>query len=318
MKNLLRSFLCTVPLIAALNANAQVPSYVPTTGLVAWYPFNSNGNDASNHNNTLGNYGATFVADRFGTAAAAASFNGSSNWLQITAPSFTFSQTGQFTYSVWEKKSTQPLAGIALMNGNNTSANFISIVQGPSDVQFGCNKQQSAWIWTTCPDTIGAWMHVVATYNNGVMNLYRDGMLQSSTNFTYTGTTAANMGFYVGRGFAGGYYAGLLDDVGVWTRALTQLEITALYNSTTTGLNDINANQSYSVFPIPSKGNVNVKLNNTFVGKQFDIVDQLGKIISTGTIDNEIVAVNLSNFAAGVYYFETSDKAVKGLKMVKE
>ena len=79
MKNLLRSFLCTVPLIAALNANAQVPSYVPTTGLVAWYPFNSNGNDASNHNNTLGNYGATFVADRFGTAAAAASFNGSSN-----------------------------------------------------------------------------------------------------------------------------------------------------------------------------------------------------------------------------------------------
>lgn len=161
-------------------------------------------------------------------------------------------------------------------------------------------------------------MHVVATYNNGVMNLYRDGVFQSTTNFTYTGTTAVNMPFYVGRGFAGGYYAGLLDDVGVWTRALTQFEITALYNSTTTGLSNNNANQSYNVFPIPSKGNVNVKLNNTFVGKQFNIVDQLGKIISTGTIDNETVAVDLSNYAAGVYYFETSDKSVKGLKLVKE
>jgi hypothetical protein len=318
MKKNILNLLCALPLIAALNANAQVPSYVPTTGLVAWYPFNGSGNDASNHNNTLGNYGATFVADRFGTPTAAASFNGSSNWLQINAPSFTFSQTGQFTYSVWEKKSVQPLAGIALMNGNSTAGNFISIIQGASEVQFGTNKQQSAWVWTTCPDTIGAWMHIVATYNNGVMNLYRDGVFQSTTTFTYASTTAANLPFYVGRGFGGGYFAGLLDDVGVWTRALTQLEITALYNSTTTGLNDINANQSYSVFPIPSKGNVTVKLNNTFVGKQFNVVDQLGKIISTGTIDNETVSVDLSNFASGVYYFETSDKTVKGLKLIRE
>jgi Concanavalin A-like lectin/glucanases superfamily/Secretion system C-terminal sorting domain len=318
MKKNILSLLCALPLIAALNANAQVPSYVPTTGLVAWYPFNSNGNDASNHNNTLGNYGATFVADRFGNPAAAASFNGSSNWFQINAPSFTFAQGGQFTYSVWEKKSTQPLAGIALMNGNNTAGNFISIIQGPTEVQFGCNKQQSAWIWTTCPDTIGAWMHIVVTYNNGVMNLYRDGMLQSSTNFTYTGTTATNMPFYVGRGFGGGYYAGLLDDVGVWNLALSPLQVTALYNSVTTGLDNITKNQEYSVFPIPSKGNVNVKLNNTFVGKQFNIVDQLGKIISTGTIDNETVSVDLSNYAAGVYYFETTDKSIKGLKIVRD
>jgi hypothetical protein len=318
MRKMLRKLLFCLPLFAVFTANAQVPSYVPTTGLVAWYPFNSNGNDASNHNNTLGNYGATFVADRFGNPAAAASFNGSSNWFQINAPSFTFSQGGQFTYSVWMKKSVQPLAGIALMIGTNTAGNFISIIQGATEVQFGTNKQQSAWIWLTCPDTIGAWMHIVATYNNGVMSLYKDGVFQSSSNFTYTGSTAVNMPFYVGRGINGGYYAGLLDDVGVWNLALSPLQVTALYNSVTTGLDNVTKNQEYSVFPIPSKGNVSVKLNNNFIGKQFNVVDQLGKVITTGSIENETVAVDLSNVAAGVYYFETSDKSVKGLKIVKE
>jgi hypothetical protein len=216
------------------------------------------------------------------------------------------------------KKSVQPLAGIALMIGTNTAGNFISIIQGATEVQFGTNKQQSAWIWLTCPDTIGAWMHIVATYNNGVMSLYKDGVFQSSSNFTYTGSTAVNMPFYVGRGINGGYYAGLLDDVGVWNLALSPLQVTALYNSVTTGLDNVTKNQEYSVFPIPSKGNVSVKLNNNFIGKQFNVVDQLGKVITTGSIENETVAVDLSNVAAGVYYFETSDKSVKGLKIVKE
>ena len=31
----------------SLVAHAQVPDYVPTEGLVAWYPFNGNANDES-------------------------------------------------------------------------------------------------------------------------------------------------------------------------------------------------------------------------------------------------------------------------------
>jgi hypothetical protein len=36
-----------------LNLSAQVPDYVPTDGLVAWYPFNGNGEDSSNNGNDL-------------------------------------------------------------------------------------------------------------------------------------------------------------------------------------------------------------------------------------------------------------------------
>ena len=34
-----------------LNLSAQVPDYVPTDGLVAWYPFNGNANDESGNGN---------------------------------------------------------------------------------------------------------------------------------------------------------------------------------------------------------------------------------------------------------------------------
>ena len=35
---------------------AQVPSYVPTNGLVAYYPFNGNANDVSSNGNNGINY----------------------------------------------------------------------------------------------------------------------------------------------------------------------------------------------------------------------------------------------------------------------
>ena len=37
-----------------LNLSAQVPDYVPTDGLVAWYPFNGNANDESGNGNDGG------------------------------------------------------------------------------------------------------------------------------------------------------------------------------------------------------------------------------------------------------------------------
>ena len=43
MKNLITA----ICLISSLNYQAQVPSYVPTNGLVGWWPFNGNANDES-------------------------------------------------------------------------------------------------------------------------------------------------------------------------------------------------------------------------------------------------------------------------------
>ena len=73
MKHLLTLALCCV---MAFSAHAQIPSYVPTNGLVGWWPFNGNANDESGNGNHGTVNGATLAADRFGNAGKAYSFDG--------------------------------------------------------------------------------------------------------------------------------------------------------------------------------------------------------------------------------------------------
>ena len=55
---------------------AQVPNYVPTNGLVAFWPFNGNANDASGNGNNGAVNGATLTTDRNGNANSAYNFDG--------------------------------------------------------------------------------------------------------------------------------------------------------------------------------------------------------------------------------------------------
>ena len=49
----------------SLNSFSQVPTYVPTNGLVGWWGFNGNANDESVNGNDGVNSGATLTTDRF-------------------------------------------------------------------------------------------------------------------------------------------------------------------------------------------------------------------------------------------------------------
>ncbi|MEN9332790.1 MAG: hypothetical protein RLZZ94_1880 [Bacteroidota bacterium] len=309
-------------LIAIFASNilfAQVPSYVPTTGLLAWYNFNGTGANANNASlNTLANYGASFVPDRFGNVNAAAYVDGlGTQWMQLLTPSFTFSQTGGYTISVWVKKSVQSSSGVVIMSGNTTATNFITNIQGNNGVQFGACKQQSPWTWLNCTDTIGAWMHLVGTYSNTKMKLYRDGVLMDSTTFTATGTTAVNQPLWIGRGPSGNYYTGVFDDIGIWNRSLTQAEVTALFNSqTTTGLNNQEKNQAV-VFPNPTKDVVSIQLNLS-IDKSYIITNVEGKRMSEGVINSNDFKVDLTEFPKGIYYLNLVDGSVGAIKLVKE
>ena len=59
--------------IATMAQN--VPNYVPTNGLVGWWPFNGNVNDESGNGNNGTVSGATLAIDRFGDANSAYNFS---------------------------------------------------------------------------------------------------------------------------------------------------------------------------------------------------------------------------------------------------
>ena len=215
--------------VVGFTARAQTPSYVPGNGLLGWWPFNASPNDQSSNGNHFTNNGATNAPDRFGAANAAYQFNGTSSFLINSAFSHTFSDTGDFSVSIWVKKASTS-SGVAMMSGTTAAGNFIWLVQGgASNMTFGTNKQQQAWFYVSTPFSVNVWTHYVGTYSGQVMRFYKNGVLVGTLNYTHTGTTQANLPLYVGRGVSGTYFNGVLDDIGVWSRALSDAEIGALY-----------------------------------------------------------------------------------------
>lgn len=79
MKRLLT--LCA--LLTGLTTQAQLPSYVPTDGLVGYWGFNGNANDESGNGNDGVVNGATLTEDRDGNPNAAYSFDGTDDRIEL-------------------------------------------------------------------------------------------------------------------------------------------------------------------------------------------------------------------------------------------
>ena len=82
MKSTIKFLLFTVIVFTfTSNVFSQVPNYVPTNGLVGYWPFNGNANDESGNGNNGTVNGATLTTDRFGSANSAYSFDGINDYI---------------------------------------------------------------------------------------------------------------------------------------------------------------------------------------------------------------------------------------------
>lgn len=297
---------------------AQIPGYVPTNNLLAWYPFDNNSNDLSGNNNNAVNNNVTFIDDRNGIPNAAGSFNGTNTWLEVATPSFTFASTDSFSYSFWINKDVQPAAGIILMVASGVSDNFISLIQGQNLIQFGTNKQQSPWIWTSCAHTLNVWDHYVATYNAGIMNLYKNGIFESTNTFTYTNVLTSNLPLYIGKGITGGFFNGAIDDIGIWGRALSTQEINDLYNSTVTLQSEITQTPKFKLSSNVASDYILLNSTSSYEKSlSFNIIDINGKIVHQGSISGSSHKINIENFSQGLYLVNLLDESNTKLKFYK-
>lgn len=79
----MKKLLLLLTLLISINCLGQVPGYVPTDSLVAWYSFNGNANDETSNGNNGTVSGATLTADRFGNANSAYDFDGVDDYIDI-------------------------------------------------------------------------------------------------------------------------------------------------------------------------------------------------------------------------------------------
>ncbi len=327
-------------LITSQIINAQVPSYVPTNGLVGYWPFNGNANDQSGNGNNGTVNGATLTTDRFGNSNSAYNFDGISNFISVPNSSTLNISGNQITISMWvfqQNLSSDNLQkgiskggwslgnGYELLyrntNGSDTGAIQLSGANGGLQQYYNINATNSTWI------------NLVGVFNNGIGNFYVNGQLISA-NFngqTFTNFITNNYPLLIGKREAGqilsGYVKGKLDDIGIWNRALTQQEITQLYNQnqcvtniTVTDTLIINVGQmSYSnpvtyannitIYPNPASTQVNISFNNItdLTGGNIHIINSLGQQVASTpiTLSGTNTSMSLNSWGGtGVYFIQ--------------
>lgn len=223
------------------SAKIQAESCLPANlqnGVIAFYPF-SNGsiNDSSGNGYHLTNTtSASSGMDRAGNANCAFSFvqtNG--DFLKYTNPTFIDNfQTLPFSISLWYKNENDPISDYELLIGRDTGIHcpdtFGQWSVGLYDLRkpvFGINEYS---LWHQIPTTTN-WKHLVVTCIGTDLKLYINGILTTDTANTGCGGSS-NPTLNIGDLYLGKYYTGLLDDVIIYNRVLTQTEITELYNLT--------------------------------------------------------------------------------------
>ena len=227
-------------LIHFMTQAQTIPSYVPTNGLVGWWPFNGNANDESGNGNNGAVNGASLTIDRNGNLNSAYSFDGVSNSINIQ-DNLTFDITflSPFTISFWYKA---PNANAGNFDGlisrgwlANDSFFGFQIGLTPYGLRFQTNGPSC--FGDISEVTPNAWSHIVQIYsmNTGYINTYINGILYSSLTSCSQNISQLDNNFDLKFGVereGNLHFNGILDDIAIYNRALTQQEIADLYQAT--------------------------------------------------------------------------------------
>jgi len=212
-------------------------SSFPTQGLVAWYPLNGNANDSSgNGNNGTSNGGITWVADRNGNSYGACSFNGSNTYINIPNSTSMQIPSNQLTFSLWFKCIGTPMTTAVFFSKNDSQTDYpqYSFQLNPlTTIHFGITDTTNNLYWVNKDYNLvyNQWYFIAVTWDGVNANLYLNDSLISTQQFNIR-MKKDNHPLQIGRDTGGDidYYQGYMDDIRIYSRALSTSEIKSLYN----------------------------------------------------------------------------------------
>jgi hypothetical protein len=215
------------PDVIAQGSDVTVNPLFSVTGLVGYWPFDEGtgtvANDASgNHNTGILSSAPAWVTGKVGGAL---NFNGSSNYVSVsTGPALTYNP---ITFATWVREAGSQYG--TFMIGKATYGGFLRDTGG-SQYEWDISAPEYN-VFASIP-SFNQWHFVVGTYDGNVQKLYVDGTLASSQSLSVTPQVTSDFGIgaciFCG---PGQFTNGSLDDVRIYSRALSAAEIQALYNA---------------------------------------------------------------------------------------
>lgn len=211
----------------------------PPSGMAAWYPFEGNGNDfyAGNNATLSGTYSFAAaevnqglqVTDASGRVPDAAALRPPTAitidaWVKASSP-------GTFRYLLNKSDVFSNGGSYSLYTGSSGGLIFYVTVNG----NFVLSPDAGPGIWN------GQFHHVAGTYDGSRVRLFVDGAEVGSgtaaTGAINYATVSENGDLFIGRYYSGsgGNFAGVIDELTLYNRALAAGEIQSIFNANTAG-----------------------------------------------------------------------------------
>jgi hypothetical protein len=241
----MNSRLLLILFLFAFQVSAQnIPSNIPLNGLVGYWPFNGNANDESiNGNNGIVNGGVpvSLTLDRFNLPNSAYNCDGISanngNYLSISNPALVGNfGVNSFSISVWFK--TIQIDGPILWFGAYATNNSVWYVRSYVNGYVLAGVSGGSNVISNNIFSDNEWHNAVYVRdaNSFKSEIYVDGQLESQSTFTYLDNIvgAGNVNLRVGSNSYNTFFYGSIDDIAIYNRALSQVEISSLYNGVPT------------------------------------------------------------------------------------
>jgi hypothetical protein len=225
-----------------ITSYSQLPSYVPSNGLISWYSFNGNANDLSGngHNGTLkSNSSVNYRKDRHGFPNKAFVYNQNSlshSYVKIPwHSSFSTIRTVSFwlTSDVYGQQYGSLGAGVIQIDHYF----HISLQGGSVFYKFKITNNNPTSRNTNFQTYNSGWHNYVVVFNDSTdsVKFYVDAVMIDSMGFNNNLQISGEYYDSIYFGYIPGYYepqnVDTIDDIGLWNRSLTPIEILNLYNS---------------------------------------------------------------------------------------
>jgi hypothetical protein len=213
-----------------------IPNYVPSNGLVGWWPFNGNANDESGNGNNGTVNGATLSTDRFGGSNNSYNFDGINDYIEV--PNIAVQGNAERTLSAWILTYYNPIWSTGEMvistgsGSNEQNATFNIRLDNQSQFAGFMGFVNDYYPTGNVILNDSIWHHLVLTYKNDTLKFYVDGQFEKLNYQPGLSTNGQSNFFGKSNDFnahAQAFWIGELDDIGMWNRALTSAEITTLF-----------------------------------------------------------------------------------------
>ena len=238
---------------------------------VALYNFHSDATDLTgNYTGTESNI--TYASGNYGQAAV---FNGSNSY--IYAANSVQQPTTNYSVSVWSKWDSKPSSSVGLVGNFKTGVTpqvgfAMTKLQNENVFSFwadGTANSNGGRVLGTTNFVTGEWYHTVGTYDGSNVKIYVNGQLEGTQAYTATpGTT--DQPLVIGRwygNYSGYYHDGQIDQVRIFSKALSSSEVTQLYNENSSTFKKVD------IFNDATDGHYNLDSTDSFYINQF-ITDQ--------------------------------------------